>query len=95
MLSIAGVLDLIWGIGAVSDSKFFVADQEHIISSLKRDLLVEQRGDSADLALGDPQPEALDELINPPGRNAAHIGLLDDRHQRLLRALAGLQERRK
>lgn len=34
MLGIAGVLDVIWGIGAVSDSKFFVADQKYIISSL-------------------------------------------------------------
>ena len=34
MLGIAGVLDLIWGIAAVSDSKFFVADQKYIISSL-------------------------------------------------------------
>lgn len=34
MLSIAGILDVIWGIAAVSDSKFFVADQKFIISSL-------------------------------------------------------------
>ena len=34
LLSIAGVLDVIWGIAAVSDSKFFIADQKFIISSL-------------------------------------------------------------
>ncbi len=34
ILGIAGVLDVIWGIAAVSDSKFFVANQKYIISSL-------------------------------------------------------------
>lgn len=34
LLIVAGVLNLIWGIGAVSNSKFFVADQKYIISSL-------------------------------------------------------------
>ena len=34
LLGIAGVLNLIWGIGAVSDAKFFIADQKYIISSL-------------------------------------------------------------
>jgi hypothetical protein len=42
------------------------------------DLLVEQAGDAADLGLGDPQPERLDELIDAPGRDAADVGLLDD-----------------
>src|SRR3954462_7277528 len=58
------------------------------------DLLVEQCGDPADLALGDPQPQALDELIDATGRDAADISLLDDRDERLLAALAGLQEAR-
>ncbi len=34
LLGIAGVLNLIWGIGAVSDAKFFVAGQKYIIGSL-------------------------------------------------------------
>ena len=34
MLSIAGVLNVIWGIAAISDSKFFVNDQKYIISSI-------------------------------------------------------------
>ncbi len=34
MLAIAGTLNIIWGIGAVSDAKFFVAGQKYIISSL-------------------------------------------------------------
>ncbi len=58
------------------------------------DVLVEGLADPADLALGDPEPEALDELVDAAGRDAADIGLLDDRQQRLLRAPAGLQEAR-
>ena len=34
LLLIAGVLNIIWGIGAIGDAKFFVADQKYIISSL-------------------------------------------------------------
>ena len=34
ILGIAGILNVIWGIGAVSDSKFYVADAKYIISSL-------------------------------------------------------------
>ncbi len=34
LLGIAGVLNIIWGIGAISDAKFFIADQKYIISSL-------------------------------------------------------------
>jgi len=34
MLAIAGILNIIWGIGAISDAKFFIADQKYIISSL-------------------------------------------------------------
>ena len=34
LLAIAGVLNIIWGIGAIGDAKFFIADQKYIISSL-------------------------------------------------------------
>jgi len=34
MLLIVGVLNVIWGIAAIADSKFFVQDQKYIISSL-------------------------------------------------------------
>ena len=34
LLLIAGTLNIIWGIGAISDAKFFIADQKYIISSL-------------------------------------------------------------
>src|SRR4051794_7295338 len=58
------------------------------------DLLVEHPGDRADLAPADPQPEAVDELVDAARRDAADIGLLHDRDQCLLRALSGLQEAR-
>jgi hypothetical protein len=34
LLGIAGVLNIIWGIGSVSDSKFFVNDAKFVVSSL-------------------------------------------------------------
>jgi hypothetical protein len=34
LLLIAGVLNIIWGIAAIGDAKFFIADQKFIISSL-------------------------------------------------------------
>lgn len=34
LLTIAGILNLIWGIGAVSNSKFYVQDAKYIVSSL-------------------------------------------------------------
>ena len=34
LLIVAGVLNIIWGIGAIGDAKFFVANQKYIISSL-------------------------------------------------------------
>src|SRR6476620_4075038 len=34
LLLLAGVLNVIWGIAAIGDAKFFVADQKYIISSL-------------------------------------------------------------
>src|SRR5262249_46302467 len=57
-------------------------------------LLVEALADPRDLALGDPQPQRLDQLVDLPRRDAGDIGLLHDRDQRLLAAFARLQERR-
>jgi hypothetical protein len=34
LLLLAGVLNIIWGIAAIGNAKFFVADQKYIISSL-------------------------------------------------------------
>jgi hypothetical protein len=34
MLAIAGVLDVIWGIAAISNSKFFTANSTYIVSGL-------------------------------------------------------------
>ena len=34
LLLVAGVLNIIWGIGAISDAKFFVAGQKYIVGSL-------------------------------------------------------------
>jgi hypothetical protein len=34
LLIISGVLNVIWGIAAIGDAKFFIADQKYIISSL-------------------------------------------------------------
>ena len=56
------------------------------------DLLVEQRADPGHLRARDPEPERLDELVDPPGRDPAHVGLLHDRQQRLLAALARLEQ---
>lgn len=50
--------------------------------------------DPRHLRLADPQTERLHELIDPARRDAAHIRLLHHRHQRLLAALARLQEAR-
>jgi hypothetical protein len=85
---------------AVADLLDLGVDEQVRISALQRalpkrlHLLVEQRGDPRDLGLRDAQPERLDQLIDSPGRDAADIGLLDDRDQRLLGALARLQEAR-
>jgi hypothetical protein len=54
-------------------------------------VLVERLEDPADLRLGDPQPEALDELVDAAGRDAADIGLLADPEQRLVGTPARLQ----
>ena len=48
-----------------------------------------------DLRLADArQPHRLHQIVDPPRRHTADPRLLDDRDHRLLRALAGLQERR-
>jgi hypothetical protein len=52
------------------------------------DLLVEQRADARHLRATHPQPERLHQLVDAAGRDATHVGLLDDRHQRLLGAPA-------
>jgi hypothetical protein len=85
---------------AVTDLLDLRIDEQIRIAALERPLaeslhlLVEQPRDPTDLALGDPQPEALDELIDPPRRHTADIGLLHHTHERLLAALPGLQETR-
>jgi hypothetical protein len=57
-------------------------------------VLVQEGADPAHLALGHAQAEALDELVDAARGDAADVGLLDDRQQRLLRAPARLQEAR-
>jgi len=85
---------------AVSDLLDLGVDEQIRVAALQRPLaerlhlLIEQAGDPADLALGDPQPQALDELIDATRRDTADIRLLDDAHERLLAALARLQEAR-
>ena len=34
LLLVAGVLNVIWGLGAIGDAKFFIANQKYIIGSL-------------------------------------------------------------
>jgi hypothetical protein len=85
---------------AVSDLLDLGVEEQVDVAALQRPgpkrlhLLVEPGTDAADLAAADPQPEALDELVDEPGRNAADVGLLHDRQQRLLGALARSQEPR-
>jgi hypothetical protein len=57
-------------------------------------VLIQRAADAADFALAHAQAEALDELIDAPGRNAADVTLLNDREQRLLGAPPRLQKRR-
>ena len=58
------------------------------------DLLVEAGADPGDLALGNPQPERLDDLVDLPRRDAGDIGLLHHRDERLLGTAARLEEAR-
>jgi hypothetical protein len=60
----------------------------------RRHLLVQAPAQPGDLVLGHPHPELLDHAVDLPGRDAIDVGLLDDRHQRLLGAPARLQKRR-
>src|SRR6187200_2045961 len=75
-------------------------EEEVWVAALQRpgpervNVLVQRRTDATDLAPGNAQPEALDQLVDASCRHAAHIRLLDHRQQRLLRAPARLQKRR-
>jgi hypothetical protein len=60
------------------------------------DLLVELAAERRDAVLRHPlDPELLDEAIDLARRDPVHISLEHDRHDRLLRAPAGLEERGK
>jgi hypothetical protein len=85
---------------AVADLLHLGVEKDIRVAALQRarpervDVLIQRPADAADLAATDPQAEALHELIDPPGRDAAHVGLLDHRQQRLLRAPPRLQKAR-
>src|SRR5215207_1619555 len=85
---------------AVADLLDLRVQEQVRIAALQRprperlDMLVERLADPADLRLGDPQAEALDQLVDAPRRDPADIGLLDHAQQRLLGALARLQDAR-
>ncbi len=58
------------------------------------DLLVERLADPRDLGAGDPvDPEGPHEVVDLAGGHPLHVGLDDDRVQRLLRPAAGFEER--
>jgi hypothetical protein len=84
----------------VSDLLDLGVDEQIRVAALERalperlDLRVEQRRDPRHLRARDPQPERLHELVDAAGGDAAHVGLLDDRDERLLGAPARLQEAR-
>src|SRR5436190_3508269 len=75
-------------------------DEQIRVAALKRagaerlDLLIQPSADPRHLAARDAQPQRPHQLVNAPRGDTAHIRLLHDRHQRLLRALARLQKRR-
>ena len=59
------------------------------------DPVVDVLAQLADRALADAgQPHRLHQVVDAPGRDAADPGLLDHRHQGLLRRLSRLEERR-
>ena len=68
---------------AVADLLDLGVEEQVRVAALQRagperlDVLIERLADAADLALADPQPEALDELVDAARRDAADIGLLD------------------
>src|SRR5687768_18495121 len=86
---------------AVADLLDLRVEEQVRVAALQRagpervDVLIERLADPADLALADPQPQTLDQLVDPAGRDAADIGLLDHPEQRLLGAPARLQNARK
>ena len=85
---------------AVADLLDLGVEEQIRVAALERavperlDVLIQRRADPAHLRARDPQPERLDQLVDPAGRNAAHIGLLDNRQQRLLGTPARLQKAR-
>jgi hypothetical protein len=84
----------------VTDLLDLRVDEQIRVAALQRPLterlhlLIKHARDPTDLAPRDPQPQALDELIDTPRRDAAHVGLLHHADERLLAALARLQEAR-
>jgi hypothetical protein len=91
-LAAAGLMDAVRDHQRLVDHPTAGADlldlgiQEQVrIAALQRpgaegvDIRIERAADPADLALGDTQAQALDELIHPAGRHAADVGLLNDR----------------
>src|SRR4051794_30356107 len=83
---------------AVTDPLHLCVEEQVWVAALQRtrperlDMLIQRGAHPADLALGDPPPQALDPLVDPAGRDPAHIRLLDHRQQRLLTALARLHK---
>src|SRR5436309_1428917 len=84
-------------VAAVTDLLDLGVEEQIEVAALQRSrperlhLLIQPGTDPADLAAAHAQPQALDELVHAPGRDAAHIGLLHHRQQRLLGTLSGLQ----
>jgi hypothetical protein len=59
------------------------------------DTIIDVLAQLAHRALADPrQPHRLHQVVDTPGRDPADPGFLDHGHQRLLRGLPGLEERR-
>jgi len=85
---------------AVADLLDLGVEEQVGVAALQRpgperlDVLVQRLADAADLTLGDPQAQALHELVDTAGRDAADISLLDHRDERLLRTPPRLQEAR-
>ena len=90
---------------ALAEDPAAVADLLHLriqpqvgVGALERplpkrvDLLVEALADPRDLALRDPRPERLDQLVDLASRDAGDLGLLHDRDERLLTARARREE---
>src|SRR5829696_4129716 len=75
---------------AVADLLDLGIEEQIRIAALQRpgperlDVLIQRLADAADLRATDAQPEALHELVDAARRDAADIGLLDDRDERLL-----------